>query len=83
MKKHHLGPQNGPRSLGTEKLLKIVSCQKIVLSQLEKVVINTYETQFQFVILLSSEILREKPTLPSNTISPKYEDNLVLQSHQN
>jgi hypothetical protein len=37
MKKHHLGPQNGPKSLGTEKLLKIVSCQKIVLSQLEKV----------------------------------------------
>jgi hypothetical protein len=27
-KKLHLGPQNGPRSLGTEKLLKIVSCQK-------------------------------------------------------
>jgi hypothetical protein len=37
MKKHRLGPQNGPRSSGTEKLLKIVSCQKIVLSQLEKV----------------------------------------------
>jgi hypothetical protein len=37
MKKHRLGPQNGPRSLGTEKLLKIVSCQKNVLSQLEKV----------------------------------------------
>jgi hypothetical protein len=37
VKKHRLGPQNGPGSLGTEKLLKIVSCQKIVLSQLEKV----------------------------------------------
>jgi hypothetical protein len=34
-KKHHLGPQNGSKSLGPEKLLKIVSCQKIVLSQLE------------------------------------------------
>jgi hypothetical protein len=33
--KIHLGPQNGPESLGTEKLLKIVNCQKIVLSQLE------------------------------------------------
>jgi hypothetical protein len=31
----HLGPQNGPRSLGTEKLLKIVNCEKTVLSQLE------------------------------------------------
>jgi hypothetical protein len=28
-KKLHLGPQNGPESLGTEKLLKIVSCQKL------------------------------------------------------
>jgi hypothetical protein len=27
-----LGPQNGPGSLGTENLLKLVSCQKIVLS---------------------------------------------------
>jgi hypothetical protein len=27
-----LGPQNGPESLGTKKLLKIVNCQKIVLS---------------------------------------------------
>jgi hypothetical protein len=35
MKKHRLGPQNGPGSLGPEKLLKIVNCQKIVLSQLE------------------------------------------------
>jgi hypothetical protein len=26
------GPQNGPERLGTEKLLKIVSCQKFVLS---------------------------------------------------
>jgi hypothetical protein len=34
-KKHRLGPQNGPRSLGTEKLLKIVNCQQTVLSQLE------------------------------------------------
>jgi hypothetical protein len=34
MKKHRLGPQNDPRSVG---LLKIVSCQKIVLIQLEKV----------------------------------------------
>jgi hypothetical protein len=34
-KKRRLGPENGPRSLGTEKLLKIVSCQQIVLSQLE------------------------------------------------
>jgi hypothetical protein len=33
--------------------------------------------------LLSLEILREKPSLPSNTISPKYEDNLVLQSQKN
>jgi hypothetical protein len=33
--KIHLGPQNGHRSLGTENLLKIVSFQKIVLSQLE------------------------------------------------
>jgi hypothetical protein len=37
VKKHRLGPQNGPESSGTEKLLKIVSCQKTVLSQLEKV----------------------------------------------
>jgi hypothetical protein len=42
-----------------------------------------HETQFSFVILLILEILREKPTLPTNTISPKFEDNLVLQSHQN
>jgi hypothetical protein len=35
VKKHHLGPQNGIRSLGPEKLLKIVSCQKTVLIQLE------------------------------------------------
>jgi hypothetical protein len=35
LKKLHLGPQNGPESLGTEKLLKIVNCQKTVLSQLE------------------------------------------------
>ena len=34
-KNHRLGPQNGPESLGLEKLLKIVSCQKIVLNQLE------------------------------------------------
>jgi hypothetical protein len=27
-----LGPENGPESLGPEKLLKIVSCQKTVLS---------------------------------------------------
>jgi hypothetical protein len=33
--KHHLGPQNGPRSLGPKKLLKIVNYQIIVLSQLE------------------------------------------------
>jgi hypothetical protein len=25
-------PQNGPRSLGTEKLLKVVNCQKTILS---------------------------------------------------
>jgi hypothetical protein len=36
-KENHLGPQNGPGSSGTEKLLKIVSCQKIVLSELDKV----------------------------------------------
>jgi hypothetical protein len=35
VKKIHLGPQNGPRSLGPEKLLKIVNCQQTVLSQLE------------------------------------------------
>ena len=35
VKKNHLGPQNGLRSLGIEKLLKTVNCQKIVLSQLE------------------------------------------------
>ena len=38
--KHRLGPQNGSRSSGPEKLLKIVNCQKcqnVVLSQLEKV----------------------------------------------
>jgi hypothetical protein len=34
---------------------------------------------FSSVILLTSEILREKPSLPANTISPKSEDNLVLQ----
>ena len=28
-KKHRLGPQNGFRSLGHEKLLKIVSCAEI------------------------------------------------------
>jgi hypothetical protein len=35
-----LGPQNGSGSSGPEKLLKIVNyqnCQKVVLSQLEKV----------------------------------------------
>jgi hypothetical protein len=37
MKKCCLDPPNAPRSLGTEKLLKIVSCQKTALSQLEKV----------------------------------------------
>jgi hypothetical protein len=37
MKKCHLGPQNGLGSLGTEKMLKIVSCQKTILSQLENV----------------------------------------------
>jgi hypothetical protein len=39
-KKRRLGPQNGSGSSGPEKLLKIVNyqnCQKIVLSQLEKV----------------------------------------------
>jgi hypothetical protein len=39
-KKRRLGPQNGSRSSGPEKLLKIVNyqnCQKVVLSQLEKV----------------------------------------------
>jgi hypothetical protein len=39
-KKRHLGPQNGSEVSGPEKLLKIVNyqnCQKIVLSQLEKV----------------------------------------------
>jgi hypothetical protein len=39
-KKRRLGPQNGSESSGPEKLLKIVNyqnCQKIVLSQLEKV----------------------------------------------
>jgi hypothetical protein len=35
--KRRLGPQNGPRSLGPKKLLKIVNCQKIVLSMLEEV----------------------------------------------
>jgi hypothetical protein len=30
--KYRLGPQNGPRSLGTEKMLRIVGCQQIVLS---------------------------------------------------
>ena len=35
LKKIHLGLQNGPGSLGTEKLLKMVNYQKIVLSQLE------------------------------------------------
>jgi hypothetical protein len=37
LRKHHLGPQNGP---GSETLLKIVNCQngqKTVLSDLEKV----------------------------------------------
>jgi hypothetical protein len=39
-KKRRLVPQNSSRSSGPEKLLKIVNyqnCQKIVLSQLEKV----------------------------------------------
>jgi hypothetical protein len=39
-KKRRLGPQNGSRSSGPEKLLKIVNCQncqKVVLSHLEKV----------------------------------------------
>jgi hypothetical protein len=35
MKKRRLGPQNGPRSLGPKKLLKIVNCQKLVLSKLK------------------------------------------------
>jgi hypothetical protein len=37
VKIRHLGPQNDLRSLGVEKLLKIVSFQKTMLSQLEKV----------------------------------------------
>jgi len=37
VKKCRLGPQNGFESLGPEKLLKIVSFQKNVLSQMEKV----------------------------------------------
>jgi hypothetical protein len=37
VKKHRLGPQNGPENSGTKKLLKIVGCQKNVLSQLDKV----------------------------------------------
>jgi hypothetical protein len=37
VKKRRLGPQNGPKSMGLIKLLKIVSCQKTFLSQLEKV----------------------------------------------
>jgi hypothetical protein len=37
MKKCGLGPQNGLESSGTEKLLKIVSFQKTILSQLDKV----------------------------------------------
>jgi hypothetical protein len=31
----NLDHQNGPESLGTEKLLKILNCQKSVLGQLE------------------------------------------------
>jgi hypothetical protein len=38
---------------------------------------------FSSVNLLSLEIPREKTSLPTNTISQKYEDNLVIQSHQN
>jgi hypothetical protein len=33
--KKKLVPQNGPGSLRTEKLLKIVNCQQNVLTQLE------------------------------------------------
>jgi hypothetical protein len=32
VEKFRLGPQNGLRSLGPEKLLNIISCQKLVLS---------------------------------------------------
>jgi len=35
-KKRCLGPQNGPRNLVPEKLLKKVNCQKTILCQLEK-----------------------------------------------
>jgi hypothetical protein len=35
--KHRLGPQNGPGSSRTKKMLKIVSFEKTVLSQLDKV----------------------------------------------
>jgi len=35
VKKCRLGPQNFLGSLGPKKLLKIVNCQKIVLSQME------------------------------------------------
>jgi len=37
MKKRHLGTQNDLGSLGPEQLLKIISCQKNVLSQSKKV----------------------------------------------
>jgi hypothetical protein len=35
MKKNSLDPQNGPKNLGPEKMLKILNCQKTVLSLLE------------------------------------------------
>jgi hypothetical protein len=37
MKKRRLGPQNSHENLGSEKLLKIINCQKIVLIPLEEV----------------------------------------------
>jgi hypothetical protein len=47
-------------------------------------IINTQETKKLYFISLSNlEILRENPTLPVKTISPRYEDNLVIQNQKN
>jgi hypothetical protein len=35
VKNLRLGTQNGPKNSGIEKVLKIVSCQKTILSQLD------------------------------------------------
>jgi hypothetical protein len=62
-----LGPQNGLRSLETEKVLKIVSCQRTVLSQLDKVgghqdppgSLSQWRGRFKSKVIMKSEEYEE------------------------